>query len=90
MDLLELTRGHVAVAVRLSSAKAIVTRGLLLRSALCPCVDWPMSMWSPPRLKPVTTVMALVPLVGDDPLPFSDGPFDLLFCSSVLEHQTGP
>jgi hypothetical protein len=31
-----------------------------------------------------------VPLVADDRLPFSDGQFDLVFCSSVLEHVTGP
>lgn len=31
-----------------------------------------------------------VPLVGDGRLPFFDGQFDLVFCSSVLEHATGP
>jgi len=31
-----------------------------------------------------------VQLVGDGPLPFSEGHFDLVFCSSVLEHVTGP
>lgn len=33
---------------------------------------------------------AFVPLGGDGRLPFPDGQFDLAFCSSVLEHVTGP
>jgi SAM-dependent methyltransferase len=33
---------------------------------------------------------AFVPLGDDGRLPFPDGQFDLVFCSSVLEHVTGP
>jgi hypothetical protein len=33
---------------------------------------------------------AFVPLGDDGQLPFPDGQFDLVFCSSVLEHVTGP
>jgi hypothetical protein len=33
---------------------------------------------------------AFVPLAGDGLLPFLNGQFDLVFCSSVLEHVTGP
>lgn len=33
---------------------------------------------------------SFVPLGDDGRLPFPDGQFDLVFCSSVLEHVTGP
>lgn len=31
-----------------------------------------------------------VPLDGTETLPLSDGEFDIIFCSSVIEHVTGP